>query len=113
MTGEFSITNAYVVAPVGMTLKGHPAPEQLVGWAGISPAVTSQFNFRFCPTQLPSALGCRSKSTSQETPACKDQNLVGFVSLGTQPTSVGTGCGLRMQTLKWDFGNLSSIGSGP
>lgn len=110
MTGEFSITNANVVAPVGMTLKGHPAPEQLVGWAGISPAVTSQFNFRF---SSPQSWGAVSRALLKKRPACKSQNLVGFVSLGTQPTSVGMGCGLRMQTLKWDFGNVSSIGSQP
>lgn len=34
------------------------------------------------------------------------------VSLGTQPTSVGTGCDLRMQTLKGDFGDASSSSQG-
>lgn len=35
-----------------------------------------------------------------------------FVSLGTQPTSVGTGCDLRIQTLKWDFEDASSSSEG-
>lgn len=38
--------------------------------------------------------------------------VLASVSLGTQPTSVGTGCDLRMQTLKWDFGDASSTGAG-
>ena len=34
------------------------------------------------------------------------------VSLGTQHTSVGTGCDLRIPTLKWDSGDASSTGAG-